>query len=322
MTSVGETLRCERLRRNLQLDQISRELRISARFLEAIESEQFDQLPAPVFVRSFVRQYARLLGLNDQELTAQLQRTIEPAEAAAPAQEEPRQVMQEIHVPKMEWETVGERRFQWKAPLSSLAGVVSVMLVCSVVYAWWQRQHTAAAPGASAVTQAVHAPAPPTPEPPSAQATEAAANPEPLPASPVAGAPPSAADPGLPPAVGESAQAKPAESAPAQAPPQPQADAPITVRLELTADEPVWVLARADGKYLFSGTLDAHQTRTVEAAGTIVLRLGNAGGVNVTLNGKNLGTLGPKGQVRTIQFTSGGFQIVPAPKPPAPADLR
>ena len=77
------------------------------------------------------------------------------------------------------------------------------------------------------------------------------------------------------------------------------------------------MLARTDGKYSFSGTLEANQTRTVEANSTVLLRLGNAGGVNITLNGKPIGAVGPKGQVRTVQLTSGGFEIVAAPKPPA-----
>ena len=38
----------------------------------------------------------------------------------------------------------------------------------------------------------------------------------------------------------------------------------------------------------------------------------------ILLNGKPIGSAGPKGQVRTLQLTSGGFQIVP-PKPAAPA---
>jgi hypothetical protein len=92
------------------------------------------------------------------------------------------------------------------------------------------------------------------------------------------------------------------------------------VRVELTADEPVWVLARSDGKYLFSGTLGARESHTFEASSTVLLRLGNAGGVTITLNGKPVGPVGPKGQVRTVQFTSGGFEIVAVPKPPAPLD--
>ena len=85
-----------------------------------------------------------------------------------------------------------------------------------------------------------------------------------------------------------------------------------------TSDEPVWVLARTDGKYAFSGTLEKNQTRTVNADGVVLLRLGNAGGVVITLNGKPIPAIGPKGQVRTVQLTSGGFQIVAPPKPSAP----
>ena len=109
---------------------------------------------------------------------------------------------------------------------------------------------------------------------------------------------------------------------PVAPPPVPVAGAhpSAPVRVELTADEPVWVLARTDGKYSFSGTLSAKESRTIEADGTVLLRLGNAGGVTITLNGKPVGPVGPKGQVRTVQFTSGGFEIVPVAKPPAPLD--
>src|SRR5881394_2994575 len=78
MMTVGETLRCERLKRNLALGEVSRELKISARFLEAIEAENFDKLPGGVFARAFVRQYGSLLGLNGDELASQLQETLEP----------------------------------------------------------------------------------------------------------------------------------------------------------------------------------------------------------------------------------------------------
>ena len=79
MTSIGETLRRERQKRNLQLDQVSRELKISTRFLEAIEKEQFDRLPGGVFAKSFVRQYARMLDIDEEEAAAEVQRTLAPS---------------------------------------------------------------------------------------------------------------------------------------------------------------------------------------------------------------------------------------------------
>ena len=143
MTSVGETLRRERLRKALGLEQISRETKISARLLDAIENDQFDALPGGVFAKSFVRQYARFLGLDEEELAADLEKVIHPVEelpgfAAPPA--EPA-----FKVPRMvEWEGTGRSK---SSVLPALAMVVAVMLVCSAVFAWWQRSRHSAPQG-------------------------------------------------------------------------------------------------------------------------------------------------------------------------------
>jgi len=82
----------------------------------------------------------------------------------------------------------------------------------------------------------------------------------------------------------------------------------------------VWIRAEANGKVQFEGVLQPHESRNIDADGEVRLRLGNAGGATLTLNGKPVGAVGPKGQIRTVQFTSGGFQIVSPPKPPDPLD--
>src|ERR1700683_4517681 len=84
MASIGETLRRERQRRNMELDQVSQELKISSRFLQAIEEENFDRLPAGVFAKSFVRQYARMLGLDEEEAANEVQRALSPPATAVP----------------------------------------------------------------------------------------------------------------------------------------------------------------------------------------------------------------------------------------------
>jgi cytoskeleton protein RodZ len=324
MTAIGETLRRERLRRNLDLETISHELKISPKLLEAIEAEKFERLPGGVFAKSFVRQYARFLGLDEEEMAGEVQRILQPAGEVSSLTETPQSTAPPIQLPRVEaWEAVGESRFKWSSPLPALALVVVVMMACAGVYSWWQRTrhsvlaHDNAPAPVSAVRQPVPVQASPVPpaQPPAerAQATPAAPTeqaPQPVAAQPIAGQP-DAAQPVAPPVP-----AQKVSTLPPQQPSNPNA----AVRVELMADEPVWVLARTDGKYLFSGTLEPNQSRTVEANTTVVLRLGNAGGVNITLNGKSLGTLGPKGQVRTVQLTSGGFEIVAAPKPPALLD--
>jgi cytoskeleton protein RodZ len=321
MASVGETLRAERLKRNLGLDQIASELKISSRFLEAIETGQFDKLPGGVFTRSFVRQYASLLGFDGEDLAEQVQRDLEPQPGVPQFAEKPHAVVSEFHVPKMEaWESVGESRFRWSGSLSAAALLVVALLICSAVYTWIYRPRSVESarvpPGVSKppVARKPTALPPPGQNPalqpsPQSVATELRTEPQKAPQTPPPVAP---ASPG---------------AAPPSAPPQPSNPVPkvksanriAAVRIEVTADEPVWLLGRVDGQFAFSGTLDAHQSRTVEATGKILLRFGNAGVVTVTLNGKPLGPMGAIGQVRTVQFTSGGFQIVPD-KPPAALD--
>jgi len=320
MSAIGEKLRRERLQRKLGLEQVSRELKISHRFLEAIEDDQFDKLPGGVFAKSFVRQYARLLGLDEEELAAEVQRAIEPPSAVPQFVEQTKPSPVDTYVPRVEpWRDSGNSR----SPLPALALVVVVMLVCSGVYAWWQRQRGMVSAQTEA-SQTVHAPVPTAQAPPVALSTPPpVAQPEstPPPTAPLQSAaaqPPAANSANRPAETG----AAPPVSRPAE--PATQATRPsnpnAAVRVAVTADETVWVLARADDKYLFSGTLEANQTRTVEANDKVLLRLGNAGGVSITLNGKPVGAVGPKGQVRTVQFTSGGFQIVAAPKPSLPLD--
>jgi len=68
LASFGEELRREREIRGISLKEISDATKISKRFLEAIERNDHRTLPAPVFTRGFVREYARYLGLNIDEI--------------------------------------------------------------------------------------------------------------------------------------------------------------------------------------------------------------------------------------------------------------
>jgi cytoskeleton protein RodZ len=314
MMSIGETLRQERVRRNLDLDRISKDLKISPRMLTAIEADRFDQLPGGVFTKSFVRQYARHLELDEDEIGRELQQVLEPPTPAAPSSSHSAPA-EPIHVPRVKrWDSVGDApRFQWGSPLKSLGLVVLVTLACSSVYTWWQRERKAprAHPTVLAKQTAPALPAAAAPPPP---VTPIAANAEttaPAPAPEPAGA--------------QSADAKPEQpsaerqvAAPAVPESNPNPSGPVQV--QVTAVEPVWVLVRADGKYSFSGTLDTNQTRTIGANENVTLRVGNAGGLTISLNGKPVGAIGNKGDVRTVQFTSGGFHIVPpeVPKPVSP----
>jgi len=76
--SVGHILRKARMARGLSIDDVSRQLRLSSQQVEAIEKEDFEKLPGRTFQRGFVRNYANLCQLNPAPLLQMLPES-EPA---------------------------------------------------------------------------------------------------------------------------------------------------------------------------------------------------------------------------------------------------
>lgn len=68
MPELGKTLSQARLARGLTLLDVERDTRISRRYLDALEREDFAVFPAPVYQRAFLRTYAQYLGLDANEL--------------------------------------------------------------------------------------------------------------------------------------------------------------------------------------------------------------------------------------------------------------
>jgi cytoskeleton protein RodZ len=72
MASIGTTLREERIRLGLGIDQIEADTKIRAKYLMALEDERFEALPGTAYARAFLRDYAEQLGLDPQELVNRL----------------------------------------------------------------------------------------------------------------------------------------------------------------------------------------------------------------------------------------------------------
>ena len=68
--AIGARLRHERELRGMSLEEISRATRIPLASLERVEADRFDDLPGEVFVRGFLRSYARAIGLEPDEILA------------------------------------------------------------------------------------------------------------------------------------------------------------------------------------------------------------------------------------------------------------
>lgn len=84
MVGPGKQLQEARIARELTLDDAERDTRIARRYLDALEREDLEQLPAPPYARGFVRSYARYLSLDPDSLLHQMFGNGTPVQAAGP----------------------------------------------------------------------------------------------------------------------------------------------------------------------------------------------------------------------------------------------
>src|SRR5207247_9913227 len=68
MPEIGETLREARMRAKIDVSEVEATTKIRAKYLRALENEEWSLLPGPTFVRSFLRTYADFLGLDSKLL--------------------------------------------------------------------------------------------------------------------------------------------------------------------------------------------------------------------------------------------------------------
>ena len=74
--SIGEKLRLARETRGIALRDISEQTRISMRYLEAIEVDDYRRLPGGIFNRSFIRAYAKFIGYDEDQAIEDYSRTL------------------------------------------------------------------------------------------------------------------------------------------------------------------------------------------------------------------------------------------------------
>ena len=301
MSSLGATFRREREARGVSLEEIAEETKIGIRLLRAIENEQFDRLPGGIFNKSFVRQYARYLGLDEETAVREYLQAISAAREPAPPQRsappEPPDLSPAISYPRI------------------IAAAVGVgVLLAGIVYGLYRLQaHWTAAPSPRGgdSSKSVLASTPPRPAPLPAEPPSAP--------SPVVPSPSRGASPANAPSVSSSspsvASAPSIASGPPVSQPSRQAEPPPPregLRLRIDSHGPVWLSITADGAKQWQGTLPPNQTREVQATESVRLTVGDAGAVELSLNGKPLPPLGRSGEVKSITITAKG---TPEPAP-------
>ena len=120
---VGKKLREARTRRKLTLDEIETETKIRARYLQALENEDWDQLPGDIYTRAFIRTYGRLVGLDGDRLAEEQRRhrgAARPGERLPRVDPRPRRV-------------VRKRRSSPKVPPGLIAVFVTALVVVALL---------------------------------------------------------------------------------------------------------------------------------------------------------------------------------------------
>jgi transcriptional regulator with XRE-family HTH domain len=262
LASFGEELRKEREVRGISLKEISDATKISKRFLEAIERNDHKTLPAPVFTRGFVREYARYLGLNSEEIVSRYNYA-----AAGDDRIERSTHLDRLVHPPIEEPVVPVLKKQGIPPPYARVDRNIYLLVLIVAalggITWYALRHKGVA------------------------RIDNDARPE---TATIASAPPArAATPETTPAVD-----------------------PDLLHLTVEAIDDSWVSLEADGKSVFNDEMKKGMKRNFDARESFRFKtIGNAAGINLTLNDTRLPSLGGEGDViRNRVFDRGSLQEI------------
>jgi cytoskeleton protein RodZ len=264
MGELGRYLRDLRAQRGMTLEEVSQVTRVGKRHLAALEAEEFAELPAPVFVKGFLRSYCEALHERPEQALAFYEATPIAFPSARPA------------LPRHQIPRPGRR-----SPLVAAALLVIALAGGLAALQLATRRGADPAPPAGGATagagggDAVVSPSAPAP----AGAGLPGGTDAPTSAAPSVAPAPRAETAGSPPPAGV-----PAASAPGQ-------------RLIARATEPTWLRVQMDSGEAVQELLPAGATREWMAERRFVLTIGNAGGLELTLNGRPVPSLGARGAV-------------------------
>lgn len=273
----GRVLAEARERRNQTVAEIAQQLKLSPHQIEALEADDYARLPGAVFVRGFVRNYARLVDLDGEALVARLElsQTATTAINAVPHSQ---------NIPFQD--TRGAR---WPLLAAAVALLAAIVLIFE-----WLMPDAAEVPASASAPVAVPLPVNPAPVMSVVEATETVA-----PAAPpldvsavqaVSSSTISAA--ATPPAVAASAMTAPVASPavpPATAAPVAAAKPAAAGGSELrfVFERQSWVEVRdRNDRVVFSQLNPAGAMQTVQGAAPLNVVIGNAAGVKLSYKGK------------------------------------
>jgi cytoskeleton protein RodZ len=311
----GRVLRVARQRRGLEIEDVAAALHLSPSVILALEHERYDDLPGAVFISGYLRNYARLLGIDAEAL-------LDTFRAASPQAELPRpRTTRKID------EQVSSSHFAVRA-----VSLVILLALGAMVVLWWQNQRPdleplpestepsteemVSAPGgeetvstdepSQPVSQADPPPAPELPSPPTAsrQAMEQAA--EVLPTAEPAEPEASLTDGQEPAAAVEAVEE---ESQEADGEPADPGVAENGVEIVMEFSGPCWVDVRdKDGEYKLFGEMSKGDRHVLAGMPPYSMIIGNAAAVEILVAGKPF-DLDPIARGNVARFTLDPAQL-------------
>ena len=284
---LGEWLRQRREELGISLEDAQEATRIRIRYLEALESEDFEALPNAVVARGFLRNYADYLEMDAQEAVERFNR-IAGSPGPQPVSVDESSPFETDSFRPLALHEIERPRSRWW-----LFAVLLVILVTALAWLVWMGYPTIDGWLANAVARSESTPTRHnTSEPPATATRTATTVPtgEPVPLTTV----PPIATSGQPTPTLEITLTPTFSPSPSPSPTEPVYTG---IFLELVFTDTSWIQVTVDGVRQFQGELEVGTYRSWYGEQRIELRVGNAGAVEVTVNGQAIGPIGEPGEV-------------------------
>jgi cytoskeletal protein RodZ len=285
METLGTYLKRERELRNISLKEVSKATKIRENLLRSIEEDRHDLLPTPVFVKGFLIAYGRHIGLDPSDVVLRYEsdlKEIQGYEEKKPTEQQ-----------KRRW----NRGF--------LLGIIVFLVGIGMIFFNLWREP--AERGENIPVTHENPPVVREEAPPPPVVTEREETPAPGEETIVVKAPP---------AVEETIVVR--EAPPSETPPQTSlTEATSTLEemaqremiLQIQAVEKTWIALQVDSDLPREMILRAGEIFSQRADDHIKLKIGNAGGVQLTFNGESLGSLGDPGKIVRLSLTPEGYEF-------------
>jgi cytoskeletal protein RodZ len=314
--TLGKYLKNQRESKKISLREVANNTRVREHLLKAIEEDQYHLLPPATYVKGFLLAYAKYLRLDPNEVLLRYERVLK-GEPVTPPPTEPQKTKEKIPPteppkPKEKIPPTGPPKPKQEIPPTQPSKPKQKVL--------WNTKQTWVVGGvvvASLVVFYLFFPYPsklpvkPIPEKPF---PEKPIIEEKLPITPSPPVVATAPVLGEKPVVEEKQPLAPSLPVPATT----SVPEKKTFSLQLKAVEETWVSLQVDDQSEKEMTFKAGEGISVQASNRIRIIIGNAGGLDLILNGKPLDKFGKPGEVLTLLFTSQGVEVKRSEKPNSP----